>query len=163
MFPNCNNSVKAHPEMTVCCKRLALDFLLEAARKANLMRRQVATCGKLQESNLDPSVSVALLRALVGSHGRLVQPSPHNTPSRCRHFLTELRGKKQLKSRAAGSPTEAKGEIRPVCARVLTVCKKPASRARGLLGVPPGVVARLLPDRSDLLMPHHRFQGAICK
>jgi hypothetical protein len=155
--------VKAHPKTAVSCNRSPSDFLLEAVRKAELMRPQVALCGKLQKSNLDPSVSVFRLRALVGSRCRLGRPNRHNAASRCHHFLTKMRGRNHLKSRAAGSPTEAKGEILLVCARVLAVCKKPASRARGLLGCLTRVVARLLPDRPDFSMQHHRFQGAICK
>lgn len=155
--------MKAHPKATVSCNRSALDFLPEAVRKAELMRPQVATCGKHQKSNFDPSVSVIPRLALVGSYRRLDQASRPDTAAYGRHFLLSLRGMKQLKPRAAGSPTEAKGAILLVCASALAVCKKPASRACGLLGGLTRVVARLLPDRPDFSMQHHRFQGAICE
>jgi hypothetical protein len=152
--------VKAHPKTSVSCNRSALDLLPEAVRKAELIPPQGATFGKLQKSNLAPSVSVVPLRAPLGSRCRLVPPSIQNTASRCRHFLTKLRGRKQLKSRAAGSQPEVKWKILMVYSRDLTAGKKSASRARGLLGRLARVVARLLPDRPDFLMPHHCFQGS---
>jgi len=158
MFANCNNPVKIRAKLAASCDRSALDFLPEAVRRAVHIRSQVVTFGRLQKADLELQVSVRPLRALVGSRCLFGPASRHNPAGRGRYFLTKLRGIKQLKSLLSGFLSAASGEVLMVCSRVLTVCQKPASRARRLLGDENGVIARLLSDRPDFLLRNHYFQ-----
>lgn len=160
MISICNNPVTVYAKIPESCNCSAFEFLPEAVRNAELMRPQVATYGNLQECNLDPSVSVIPLQALVGRRFRLGPASRHSAAGLDRYFLTKLRGMKQRKSLASGSWSEERTENLLVCSRILAVCKKPVSWAHQLRERAARVVARLLPDRPDFLNTHHCFQGA---
>jgi hypothetical protein len=149
-----------HPRVAASCNRLVSDFLAEAARKAELTRPRGATYGKLQKADRDLLACVFPLCAPVGRRLRLSCANRHHPARIDRRFLARLRVMKQLRPLASGSQPAAKGKTLIVCSRVRTVCKKPTSRARRLLGGVDRVIARLLPDRPDCLMKHHRFPGS---